>query len=154
MPIPTWQRLVTIVIYMLPWSDALPFGTNLFLEFPSLQWLALPALPVLLIERGIPFGSLLLFFLLFLGVTRNPKVPYFLRFNTLQALLLDIALIVISYAFRILLQPIGNALIIRTLSSTILIGIMAIVIFAIAEGLQGKEPDLPVISQAVRMQLY
>jgi hypothetical protein len=46
----------------------------------------------------------LLFFVLFLGVVRNPNVPYFLRFNALQALLTDIVVIVLSFAFSILLR--------------------------------------------------
>ncbi len=154
MLIPLWQRGLGILIYMLPWSDAIPFGRHLFLEFPWLQWISLPALPIFFLERGIPFGSLLIFFLLFLGVTRNPKIPYFLRFNTLQALLLDIGLIVISYAFQILLGPFSADLIPRALSSTVLVGVLTIIVFTTIECFQGKEPDLPGISQAVRIQLY
>ena len=91
--------------------------------------------------------------MLFLAVARNPRVPYFLRFNTLQALLIDIGVILISYAFQILIQPLSGKLLLSTLSSTILIGVLAIVIFAFGECLQGKEPDIPGISEAVRMQL-
>ena len=151
--VPIWQRCIGLMIYMLPWSDSLPFGRNLFTEFPLLNWLALPALPILFLEQSIPFGSLLIFFLLFLGVVRNPKAPYFLRFNTLQALLVDTTIILLSYAFQIILQPLGSSLILRTLSSTVLIATLTIVVFAISECIQGKEPDLPGISEAVRMQI-
>ncbi len=154
MLIPFWQRLLGILIYTLPWSDAIGFGRGLFVQFPMLQWLALPALPLLIFEQGIPFGGLLIFFLLFLAVVRNPKVPYFLRFNTLQALILDITLVILNYAFQIILSPLGDGLIIRTFSSTILVAMLAIMIFSIIECLQGKEPDLPGISQAVKMQLF
>ena len=41
----------------------------------------------------------------------------------------------------------------RTLTSTVLVAMLAIVIFALIECLRGREPDLPGISQAVRMQL-
>ena len=34
------------------------------------------------------------------------------------------------------------------------VAVLAVVIFALIECLRGKEPDLPGISQAVRMQLY
>ena len=138
---------------MLPWSDAIPFGRYLFIDFPFLQWVAIPALPIMFIKQGIPFGNILLFFVLFLGVARNPKIPYFVRFNTLQAILTDIALVLLRYGFQILIQPFGTGLIVSTLSSTVLIGLLAIVIFAFGECLQGKEPDLPGISEAVRMQL-
>ena len=88
-------------------------------------------------------------------MVRNPSVPYFLRFNTLQALLTDIILVVLGFAFTILLQPLGGSgLLIRTLSSTVVIATLAILVFALVECLQGREPDLPGISQAARMQLY
>ena len=153
MLIPIWQRLLGVLIYMLPWSDTIPFGRSLFVQFPLLELLALPALPLIILEQGIPFGSLLIFFLLFLAVVRNPKVPYFLRFNTLQALLIDIAVVLTTYGFQIIIQPFGGGLIVRTLSSTLLVAVLAIIIFALIECIQGKEPDLPGISEAVRMQL-
>ena len=154
MPIPVWQRFLGLLVYMLPWSDAIPFGSNLMGQFPWLQWLTLPALPIVLLERGIPFGNLLIFFLLFLAVVRNPNVPYFLRFNTLQALRVDIIVVLLGYAFAILLQPLGGGLMLRTLSSTVVIAVLAVVIFALIECIRGREPDLPGLSQAVRMQLY
>ena len=119
-----------------------------------MQWLTLPALPLVLLERGIPFGNLLVFFLLFLAVVRNPNVPYFLRFNTLQALLVDIIVVILGYAFGILIQPLGGALMFRTLSSTVVVAVLAVLIFAWIECVRGREPDLPGLSQAVRMQLY
>ena len=154
MPIPIWQRLLGLLVYVLPWSDAIPFGQHLFIQFPVLQWLALPAMPLFILESGIPLnlGNLLVFFVLFLAVVRNPNVPYFIRFNTLQALLVDIIVVIISYAFIIL--PIGGGLMMRTLSSTVVVGVLAVVIFALIECSRGREPDLPGLSQAVRMQLY
>ena len=153
MVIPIWQRLLGLIVYILPWSDAIPFGRSLFLQFPFLNWLSLPALPLIILESLVPFGSFLIFILLFLAIIRNPKVPYFIRFNTLQALLIDISIILMSYAFQIILQPFGSSLIIRSLSSTVLVAVFTIMIFAISECIQGKEPDLPAISEAVRAQL-
>jgi len=155
--IPLWQRFVAPLAYLLPWGDAIQFAGPLFRDYPWMRWFTLPDLPLALLRNSVPFGlgGLLLFFVLFLAVVRNPNVPYFLRFNTLQALLTDIVLIVLSFAFSILLQPLGGEmLIVRTLSSTVVIATLAIVVFALVECLRGREPDLPGISQAVRMQLY
>ena len=157
---PLWQRLVAPLMYLLPWSDAIPLGfgpDGLFLQYPVLRPLVLPALPLMQLERTIPFGlgGLLLFFVLFLAVVRNPNVSYFLRFNALQALLTDIALIVLSIGFRLLLQPIAaGSLLLGTLSSAVVVAVLAILLFSLVECLRGREPDLPGISQAVRMQLY
>ena len=157
MEIPVWQRVVAPLVYLLPWSDAIPFGGPLFQQYPWMQWFTLPVLPLALLERSVPFGlgGLLLFFVLFLAVVRNPSVPYFLRFNTLQALLTDIVIMVLGFAFGILLRPIaGGSLLVSTLSSTIVMAVLAILLFALVECWRGREPDLPGISQAVRMQLY
>ena len=157
MEIPVWQRVVAPLVYLLPWSDAIPFGGPLFQQYPWMQWFTLPVLPLALLERSVPFGlgGLLLFFVLFLAVVRNPNVPYFLRFNTLQALLTDIVIMVLGFAFGILLRPIaGGSLLVSTLSTTVVVAVLAILLFALVECWRGREPDLPGISQAVRMQLY
>ena len=158
MQIPLWQRLLAPLVYLLPWSDAIPFGLGadgVFNQIPLLSLLIAPAVPLIQLNRGVPFGGLLLFFVLFLAVVRNPAAPYFLRFNTLQALLTDIVIVVLSFAFGILLRPIaGGSLLLGTLSSTIVVAMLAILLFALVECWRGREPDLPGISQAVRMQLY
>ena len=61
MIIPIWQRLLGALVYIMPWRDAIPFGRYLFIDFPFVQWLALPALPIILVQQSIPFGNLLLF---------------------------------------------------------------------------------------------
>jgi len=151
--IPLWQRFLGLLAYLLPWSDALSFGRELYNLFPWISYLALPATPVLLLERSIPFGGFLLFLVLFLVVVRNPNVPYYLRFNVLQAILLDILLVVLALAFNVLLSPLGNSLMIRTLNNTVFIGALVLVLYASIQCIRGKEADLPSLSEAVRMQL-
>ena len=151
--IPWWQRLLAVVAYLLPWADTLPFAESLDNLFPALQWLMLPALPVLLLERNVPFGGFLLFLVLFLAVVRNPRVPVYIRFNTLQAILLDILLVVLSLAFNLLLAPLGGTFAVRTLANTVFLGVLVVVLFAVVQCLRGKEADIPTLSDAVRMQL-
>jgi uncharacterized membrane protein len=150
---PIWQRLLAALAYLLPWSDALPFGSSLFGLFPPLQWLSLPALPLLVLEQVLPFGGFLLFLVLFLAVVRNGRVPYLVRFNVLQAILVDIVLILLSLAFSVILQPLGVGFAVRTLSNTVFLGVLLLVLFGVVQSLRGEEPDIPSLSQAVRMQL-
>ena len=157
---PLWQRLLALLPYSLTWSDALPFGRDLFSSFPSLKALMLPAMPALLVQNlgsmgGINLGGLLLFVLLFAAVVRNPKVPYTIRFNTLQALMLDILLVVIGLVFQLLqsLLVLGGGLLFRTLANTVFLGTLLILLFTVVQVLRGKEADLPTLSEAVRMQL-
>jgi len=149
---PIWQRLLAAAAYLLPWSDGIPFGQGLFGLFPILTWLQLPALPVVLVQQVVPFGSLVLFLVLFLAVVRNTRVPYFIRYSVLQAILVDIVLVLINLAFEVLRLNGGNFAG-RTLSNTVFLGILVLVGFGVVESLRGKEADIPTLSEAVRMQL-
>ena len=153
---PIWQRLVAALAHLLPWSDAIGFGTPLFRMVPALQVTALPAWPLLVLEQTIPFGVLVLFLVLFLVVVRNPSVPYMVRFNVLQAILIDIVLVLLNLAFQILLVPlgVGGDFLIRTLSNTIFLGTFLLVVFALVQCIRGQEADIPTVSEAVRMQIH
>ena len=146
-------RLLGVLLYMIPWSDSLTFGNHLYIKYPFIQIIQIPAIPIILIERSIPFGNLLLFLAIFFGLVRNSKVSYFLRFNALQSLLINIGIIIISFIFEIIFSPFSNSLIIRTLSSSLLIGIFSMIVYSVWSCTQGNEPNLPGISQATKMQL-
>jgi uncharacterized membrane protein len=148
-----WLRPLAALAYLLPWADAVGFGTALFRVMPSLQWLAVPTLPVVLIERGLPFGGFILFLVLYLAVARNARVPELVRFHVMQAILLEILLIVIGLAFQVLLRPLGDSVVVRTLANTVFLAALLAVLYGVVEALRGREGDLPGISQAVRMQL-
>ena len=139
------QRATSVIFYTLPLKAALPFGYYLFYKFSFLKLLLYLTFPVEIIERSLPFGGLLFFLILFAGVVRNPNVPYFVRYNACQALLLDIALIIITYLLRILPVPeFGLIVFVFTLS---------IFIFSIFQCINGVEPEIPFISKSVRMQI-
>ena len=54
-------KILGVILYMIPWSDSLIFGNHLFIKYPFIQIIQVPAIPIILIERSIPFGNLLLF---------------------------------------------------------------------------------------------
>ena len=132
-------------MYTLPLKASLPFGSYLFYKYSFLKILLFLTFPIALIENSLPFGSFLLFIILFAGLVRNPKVPYFIKFNACQALLIDIALIIISYILRIF--PIVE------LGSIIFVFILCIFIYSISQCIYGVEPEIPLISKSVRMQI-
>ncbi len=139
------QRLSSVIFYTLPLKASLPFGNYLFYKFSFLKVLLYLTFPVAIIERSLPFGGLLFFLILFAGVVRNPNIPYFVRYNACQALLLDIALIIINYLLRILpVAEFGLIVFVFTLS---------IFMFAIFQCINGVEPEIPFISKSVRMQI-
>ena len=147
------EKILGIILYMVPWADSLAFGNHLYIKYPFTQIIQIPAIPIIIIERSIPFGNLLLFLAIFIGLVRNNKVSYFLRFNALQCLLINIGVIIISFIVEIFFNPFENSLIIRTFSSTLLISLFSMITFCVWSCTQGNEPNLPGISEATKMQL-
>ncbi len=139
------QRLSSVFLYTLPLKASIPFGYYLFYKFSFLKILLLLTFPIAIVEKSLPFGGFLLFIILFAGLARNPRVPYFVRYNALQALLIDISLIIISYLLRIF--PIVE------LGSIIFIFTLCIFIYSISQCIYGVEPEIPLISKSVRMQI-
>ena len=146
-------KILGVLLYMIPWADCLTFGNHLYLKYPFTQIIQIPAIPIILIERSIPFGNLLLFLAIFIGLVRNTKISYFLRFNALQSLLINIGIIIIKFIFEIIFSPFLNSLIIRTFSSTLLFSLFGVIVYCVWSCTQGNEPDLPIISEATKMQL-
>ncbi len=150
---PIWQRLLSGLAYLLPFSDALPFGRALLQQFPFLTVVALPTLPLITLQQLIPFGGLVLFLVLYLAVVRNDRVPYLIRFHVLQAILIDIVLMLLSLAFQVLLSPFTGSFAVRTLANTVFLGALVLCLFGLVQSLRGEEADIPSVSDAVRMQL-
>ena len=146
-------KILGVLLYMIPWADCLTFGNHLYVKYPFTQIIQIPAIPIILIERSIPFGNLLLFLAIFIGLVRNSKISYFLRFNALQSLLINIGIIIVNFIFEIIFSPFLNSLIIRTFSSTLLFSLFAVIVYCVWSCTQGNEPDLPIISEATKMQL-
>ena len=133
---------------------SIPFGNYLFAQYYFLKVIIFYlTLPINLIEETLRYGGLggfsglLIFFVLFAGVVRNPKVPYFVRFNACQALLLNISLIIITYLLGIFSLPLS------ALISFIFIASFSIFIFSVFQCIYGVEPEIPFISKSVRMQI-
>jgi uncharacterized membrane protein len=107
---------------------------------------------VALLEQVVPFGGLVLFLVLYLAVVRNDRVPYLIRFNVLQAILVDIVVVLVTLAFQVL-QLNALTFVGKTLSNTVFLGILVLVAFAVIQNLRGKDAEIPSLSEAVRMQL-
>lgn len=157
----TWRGSITIkdrifacLPYLLPIVDGLMFGSFLFRQFPALQVLLIPLQPVLILYGSLgQLGQLLVFFALFIFVVRNEKINHFIRFNTMQAILLDIVIFLCSILIRVLTQVPGTAFAIETLANTIFLGIVAAVVYSVANSLMGRYAEIPAISDAVYMQV-
>ncbi len=146
------DRIFASLPYLLPLVSALPFGSLLFRQFPALQVLFIPLAPLQIIY-SLPLAGLVIFFVLFLLVVRNEKIAHFIRFNTMQAILLDIALVLCSMVSQYLLQPMGINLVTETLFNIIFLATVVACGYSVTQSLLGRYAEIPAISEAANAQV-
>jgi len=147
------DRIFACLPYALPLISVIGFGRFLLQQFPPLQLLFLPLTPVIFIYRQIPFAGIVVFFLLFLLVVRNERIVHFIRFNAMQAILLDIALTLCSLLLSVLSPALGAGLIIQTIFNIIFLSTLVACGYAIVQSLLGRYAEIPTISEAVYAQV-
>jgi uncharacterized membrane protein len=153
------DRVFGALPYFLPLFDMFisGYGSPLFNAFPVLESAFVPLIPVLQLYRqlviGIPFGAMLLFLVLYLAVVRNDRISRFVRFNVMQAILVDIILSLCNLVLPLLAKGMPVEFVTQTLVSTIFLGIIGIFGYAVVRSLRGETAMLPAISDAVNMQI-
>ncbi len=150
---PGLERFYASLLYLLPLLDGIVFGVFLFKQIPQLQLLFLPLLPLLQIYNSFPFAGLIIFFALLFGVVRNDNISHFIRFNTMQAILLDIVLILCRLVLQLVKTAIPVELVVETFYNTVFLGIIAAVVYAVVQSARGIYAEIPAISDAVKMQV-
>ena len=148
------DRIFAALVYLLPLVYALPFGFLLLRQFPFLAIIVSPLIDLYAITNALPFAGLIIFFGLWFAVVRNDNISYFVRFNTMQAILLDIVLILCSLIIGILIPAFGSqSLITETLNNTIFLGITAACLYSIFQSIRGLYAEIPAISTAASSQI-
>jgi len=154
------DRIFAALTYLLPLFYVMQFALQLRLpllsQIPLLGTaLEILLLPVAIVFSLVPFGlaGIIIFFVLFLLVVRNERIAHFIRFNTMQAILLDILLVLCSFAMRILAGGLGANFFLETLSNVIFLGTLAACGYGIVQSLLGRYAEIPTLSEAVYAQV-
>jgi Chloroplast import apparatus Tic20-like len=149
------DRIFGALVYLLPLYSAYPFGVLLFRQFPALGEVLEIALSPLALIYGIlgNFGSLIIFFVLFFAVVRNPKISHFIRFNVMQAILIDILVYLVGLVFSLLIRGLSGNLIVETLANVIFLGTIAACLYSIFQSILGKYAEIPTVSEAAYSQV-
>jgi drug/metabolite transporter (DMT)-like permease len=147
------DRLFGSLVYLLPIVEVYGFGDLVFAQFPIVAQLYQPLLPLMFIYT-IPYGGFILFLVLYLAVVKNPKISRFIQFNTLQAILIGIAISLCGIFLTYILLPIFvPAVVTQVLSTVVFVLTIAIAGYAIVMSALGKYTDVPKLSEAAQMTL-
>ena len=85
-------RVLAALCYLVPWIDSISFGREIYRRFRNLLVLYLVPGPLAKVYFSSQFAPLIIFFVLFLAVVKNKKLHHFVRFNCMQAIMLDIVI--------------------------------------------------------------
>ncbi|MGB3612196.1 MAG: Tic20 family protein [Elainellaceae cyanobacterium] len=164
-----WDRVFACLVYLLPLMEAyMQYGRAFFSQFPELNFLILPFLPFLFVYSTllqlIPLGlgGLLVFIALIALVVRNERIRHFVRFNTMQAILIGIALSIFGLLWSLVFTvtpglgssaALGGGILGMAIANVLFLGTVALTIYAIVQSARGRYAEIPTLSEAVYMQV-
>lgn len=151
------DRVLATLPYLLPLLDALPFGKFIFMQYPFVARAMAPLGPIAGFYSSIPFAPLVIFLAVFNGIVNNQNLPRFVRFSAMQAVLLDVLLIIpqvlLSSLFR---NPGESPLALQayiTVNNTIFLFVAVSVAYGMGSSLVGQSARLPLVAEAAETQL-
>jgi uncharacterized membrane protein len=159
------DRMWACLPYALPIAKSLIFASALQMLLPGASLLILPLAVIRgiygTIAESIPFGDLIIFFVLYLAVVRNPGISHFIRFHTMQALMIGICMSLVSIFFQFVMtsgsllslsQMIATNPLVQWISAATFIFAAACYGYSIFCAAQGKYAEIRLISDAAHAQ--
>ncbi|KAL7148780.1 hypothetical protein ABFS83_06G202500 [Erythranthe nasuta] len=154
-PTPATDRLISAAAYFLPLFNGLQYGRFLFAQYPIVAAPFQPLFPLLSLYHSVPSASFVTFFGLYLGVVKNPNLSRYVRFNALQALVLDVLLVLPVLVQRIF-TPGRSGIALKLTAwaySGLFMFVVACFVYGLVSSVLGKTPYLPLVAEAAGRQL-
>ncbi|KMT14726.1 hypothetical protein BVRB_4g074910 [Beta vulgaris subsp. vulgaris] len=152
--VPATERLISSISYFLPFLNGLHYGRFLLAQFPPLSLFFEPFLPFFSLYKSIPYASFVSFFAIYLGVVRNPSFSHYVRFNAMQALVLDVLLVLPLLLQKIFTPGKGLGFKIMVMCHNFLfVFVVSCFVYGVVCSLLGKTPYLPFVADAAGRQL-
>lgn len=154
-PVPVSDRLLAAVGYFLPFFDGVQYGRFFLTQFPVAQALLDPLFPAIKVYKSYPYASILVFFTLYFAVVRNPNISRYVRFNTMQAIVLDILLIFPEILEQSFVPTEGFGVnLLSSFDSSIFLFLLTCLVYGSTSCLLGQVPRLPLVADAADAQVF
>ena len=146
-------RVFAALCYLVPWIDSISFGREIYRRFRNLLVLYLVPGPLAKVYFSSQFAPLIIFFVLFLAVVKNKKLHHFVRFNCMQAIMLDIVIMLCHIVKAYLPAEIKWSVIAHLVDMGMWTTCMGTVVYAVFWTLRGYYADIPFVSESVYHQV-
>ncbi|GFR41757.1 hypothetical protein Agub_g2513 [Astrephomene gubernaculifera] len=88
------DRIFAALPFLLPLLDGLPYAKFIMLQYPFVARAFAPVAPLMYLYHSFPFAPFLVFLAIYNGIVNNTSLPRFVRYHAMQAVLLDVLLII------------------------------------------------------------
>ncbi|KAL1322464.1 hypothetical protein HN51_067465 [Arachis hypogaea] len=152
---PPTERLISIAAYTLPFFNSLQYGRFILSANPNLAVLFDPLFPLYSLYRSLPYASFIAFFALYLGIVRNTSLSRYVRFNAMQAVTLDVLLVVPLLIQRILAPGrtgLGFQVMVWSHNALFVFSVVCFV-YSVVTCVVGRTPTLPFVADAASRQI-
>ncbi|KAM7280086.1 hypothetical protein ACFE04_007220 [Oxalis oulophora] len=147
------DRLIAALCYFYPFFDGVQYGKYVVTMFTPLQTILQPLIPAIRVFKSFPFNGFLVFLTLYFVVVRNQNFSRYVRFNTMQAIVLDVLLIFPDLIERSFSPSDGIGLdLLMSLDSTVFMFLLVSLIYGSTSCALGQLPRLPIVAEAAERQ--
>lgn len=146
-------RVFAALCYLVPWIDSISLGREIYRRFRNLLVLYLVPGPLAKVYFSSQFAPLIIFFVMFLSIVKNKKLHHFVRFNCMQAIMLDIVVMLMHIVKAYLPAEIKWSVISHFVDMFMWTTCMGTVVYAVFWTLRGYYADIPFVSESVYHQV-
>ncbi|VVB16137.1 unnamed protein product [Arabis nemorensis] len=148
------DRIFSAFCYFYPFFDGIQYGKFIITQYQPFQILIQPLFPAIKAFKSFPFNGFLVFLTLYFVVVRNSNFSRYVRFNTMQAIVLDVLLIFPDLLERSFNPSDGFGLdVVMSLDSTVFLFLLVSLIYGFSACLFGLIPRLPLVADAADRQV-
>ncbi|KFK27159.1 hypothetical protein AALP_AA8G343000 [Arabis alpina] len=148
------DRIFSAFCYFYPFFDGVQYGKFIITQYEPFQILIQPLFPAIKAFKSFPFSGFLIFLTLYFVVVRSPNFSRYVRFNTMQAIVLDVLLIFPDLLERSFNPSAGFGLdVVMSLDSTVFLFLLVSLIYGFSACLFGLVPRLPLVADAADRQV-
>ncbi|MEW5301536.1 MAG: hypothetical protein WDW38_010267 [Sanguina aurantia] len=150
------ERVFGALPYLLPLLDAFPFARFLFMQYPFVARALSPLEPLMGLYHAFPFAPFLIFLGVYNGIVNNQSLSRFVRYNAMQAVLLDVLLIIPQVVLQDVIKPPQDELGLQayiTVYNTIFLFFAICAAIGMGSSLVGQASRLPIVGEAAEIQV-
>lgn len=140
--------------------NGLKYGSYLFHKYHWLELMFDPVIPLLNFYKSLPNVGLFVYLTLYLGIIRYTNFSRFLRFNSLQVMLMDFMFVVPELIRKLLvsadtMEEIGFKFALLKISHDVTFMLtVAAFVYAFYKCVLGRIPEFPGLTHAVEWKIF